>query len=408
MIASTPRGVSEGGASGVTAARGFRAGGIACGIKTIAGTPDLALLIADSPCAVAGVFTRNRAAAAPVLLCRARVSTGRARAVVVNSGNANACTGPQGMRDAEAMAARTAERFALAPAEVLVLSTGVIGVPMPMDRVEDGIARCEVEHDGGERFARAILTTDTCLKARTITYEHEGTTITIGGAAKGSGMIHPNMATMLAVITTDAPVAPGFLQDVLRRAADRTFNLISVDGDSSTNDSLIALASGAAGGGAIDAAHPGAAAFERALTAVCADLAKDVVRDGEGANSVIEIQVRGAGSDAEARAVARAITVSPLVKAAVFGGDPNWGRVICAAGNAGPDFDVSRASLTLEGIELFRGGMGVPFDRTAAAARLKQAEVHLVLDLGGGDGQAVAWGCDLSYDYVRINAEYTT
>jgi glutamate N-acetyltransferase/amino-acid N-acetyltransferase len=394
-------------AGGVTAARDFTAGGIACGIKQTPGALDLGIVLSGRPADAAGVFTRNRAAAAPVLLCRERLRAGKARALVVNSGNANACTGAQGMRDAESMARLVARRLGLDPAEVLVLSTGVIGVPLPMDRVEQGIAACALQEEGAA-FAHAILTTDTRTKSIALAFACGGATVRLGGVAKGSGMIHPNMATMLTVLTSDAAIEPAFLQAALSRSVDRSFNLISVDGDSSTNDAVLLLANGAAGGAAIDARHADAARFEAALTQVCTYLAKEVVRDGEGAHSLIDVRARGATSEADARAIARAVTLSPLVKTAVFGGDPNWGRVICAAANADAPFDPDRAALYLGDILLFRDGAGVPFDRERASALLKQPEVTFTLDLGLGEAEATAWGCDLSYDYVRINAEYTT
>ena len=393
---------------GVTAAAGFRAGGVACGIKQAAGVLDLGVLLSEHPCAVAGVFTRNRAAAAPVLLCRERVGTGTARAIVVNSGNANACTGVQGMRDALQTGALVAAAHGIPDRQVLVLSTGVIGVPLPMDRIADGVARCTPTSDGSEAFARAILTTDTRIKEAAVALELDGVTIHIGGAAKGSGMIHPNMATMLAFFTTDARVDPAFLQGALARQVDNSFNLISVDGDSSTNDSAVLLANGVAGGQVIDDRHPGAPAFEAALGGLCVALAKEVVRDGEGATRVIEVRVQGAASRDDARAIARAVTLSPLVKTAVFGADPNWGRVICAAGNAGVPFEPERASLHLGDLCLFRDGMGLRIDKAAAATLLREPEVVFRLDLELGAGDGVAWGCDLSYEYVRINAEYTT
>ncbi|HWE62811.1 MAG TPA: bifunctional glutamate N-acetyltransferase/amino-acid acetyltransferase ArgJ [Chloroflexota bacterium] len=393
---------------GVTAAHDFLAAGTACGIKKTPDALDLGIVLSGRPATVAATFTRNRAAAAPVQLCRERLRAGRARAVVANSGNANACTGEQGRRDAAAMARLTAARYGLDEGEVWVLSTGVIGVPLPMARVEQGIAQCAPSRDGGDDFARAILTTDTRTKSIALELDCAGVPVRLGGVAKGSGMIHPNMATMLSLLTTDAAVAPGFLQAALSRAVDRSFNLISVDGDSSTNDTVLLLANGAAGGPTIDAQHAGAALFEAALADACTYLAREVARDGEGARSLVEVRVRGAASEHDAHAIGRAVTLSPLVKTAVFGGDPNWGRVICAAGNAGVAFEPEQASLFLHDICLFRQGLGVPFDRARAADLLRQPEVTFTLDLGLGNGNAIAWSCDLSYDYVRINAEYTT
>jgi glutamate N-acetyltransferase/amino-acid N-acetyltransferase len=393
---------------GVTAARGYLAGGVACGIKKVPNTLDLGIVLSTRPAAAAALFTRNRAAAAPVLLCRERIRARRARAVVVNSGNANACTGPQGMQDALAMGRLVAERFDLPEEEVLVLSTGVIGVPLPMERIGEGIARCAVNEQGGPSFASAILTTDTGVKTAAVAFDHAGHSVHVGGVAKGSGMIHPNMATMLAVLTTDAEVEPAFLQEALARATERSFNAISVDGDSSTNDTILLLANGAAGGTPITHIDAQASLFQEALNQVCTELAKAVVRDGEGARTLIEVRIEGASSDADAARIARAITVSPLVKAAVFGGDPNWGRVICAAGNAEVPFEAERATLSLNDICLLDHGTVVQYDRDRASRVLKESTVTFTLDLGLGHGTATAWGCDLSYEYVRINAEYTT
>jgi glutamate N-acetyltransferase/amino-acid N-acetyltransferase len=399
---------SAGSLVGVTAAKGFLAGGLSCGIKTKEGAPDLALLVSERQASAAGVFTLNRAAAAPVLLCREHVSAGYASAVVVNSGNANACTGQKGKNDALAMARAVAARYHLAPEHVLVLSTGVIGVPLPIERVLRGIEHIAPSTAGGPAFATAIMTTDTHEKVAGGSCVVGGVEVRIGGAAKGAGMMHPNMATLLSVISTDAAVEPTFLRAALGRAADASFNLISVDGDTSTNDSLIVLANGASGAPLLEAGHPDAPVFERALREVCISLAKQVVRDGEGARTVIEARVVGARSEAEARLAARAVVSSALVKTAVFGGDPNWGRVLCAAGYSGADLDPDRATLFLEDICLLRWGESQEYDRAAASRALVQPDVRIALDLGLGDGKAVAWGCDLSYEYVKINAEYTT
>jgi glutamate N-acetyltransferase/amino-acid N-acetyltransferase len=393
---------------GVTAARGFLAAGLSCGIKTRGALPDLALVMSDRPATAGGVFTLNRAAAAPVLLCREHILDGRATAVVVNSGNANACTGQRGKNDALSMAQAVADQFHLSPRDVLVLSTGVIGVPLPIDRVLAGIKRIAPTAEGGPGFATAILTTDTKEKTAGGSCLIGGVEVRLGGAAKGAGMMHPNMATLLAVITTDAAVEPSFLQAALSRAADLSFNLISVDGDTSTNDSLVVLANGASGAPLLDASHADAPVFERLLRDVCISLGKQIVRDGEGARTLIEARVVGARTEVDARLAARAIVSSALVKTAVFGGDPNWGRVLCAAGYSGADLDADRATLFLEDICLLRWGEAQEYDRTAASQALLQADCRLSLDLGLGDGKAVAWGCDMSYEYVKINAEYTT
>jgi len=396
------------GLTGVTAARGFLAGGLACGVKTREGALDLGLVLSERPATAAGVFTQNRAAAAPVLLCRDHLRQGVAMAVVVNSGNANACTGQRGKNDAQAMARAVSDRFGLAPTSVLVLSTGVIGVPLPIDRVLDGIARISPSREASLDFAQAIMTTDTREKVGEATCLVGGVEVRIGGAAKGAGMMHPNMATLLAILTTDAAVQSEFLQAALGRASDASFNLISVDGDTSTNDSLILLANGASGAPLLGAGHVDAPAFEQALREVCVMLARQVVRDGEGARTLIEARVIGARSEADARLAARAIVSSALVKTAVFGGDPNWGRVLCAAGYSGADLDPDRATLLLEDICLLRWGEAQEYDRAAASKALLSPDVHFSLDLGLGDGRAVAWGCDLSYEYVKVNAEYTT
>ena len=393
---------------GVTAARGFRAAGIHCGIKQDNSVPDLGVVLSDGPATAAGVFTQNRAAAAPVHLCREHLRGGAARVVLANSGNANACTGAQGRLDAMSMATAAAERFNVPVGAVCVLSTGVIGVPLPLDSILSGVARLDPVADGGAAFAHAIMTTDTHDKVAAVECSLNGRAVRIGGAAKGSGMIHPNMATLLGVLTTDAPVASDFLQHVLERAVHRSFNAISVDGDTSTNDSVLLLANGAAGGATITAGHPDAAVFERALQSVCVALATAVVRDGEGARSLIEVRVTGASSESDARIVARSISASSLVKTAVFGADPNWGRVLCAAGYAGVDFDIERATLHLGNICLFKRGVGLEYDRSTAEAYLRAPDVCFALDLGMGDDHATAWGCDLSYEYVRINGEYTT
>jgi glutamate N-acetyltransferase / amino-acid N-acetyltransferase len=393
---------------GVTAPRGYGAAATACAIKEGSSKLDLAVLLSDRPAAAAAVFTRNRVAAAPVVFCRDRLAHPQASAVIVNSGNANACTGTIGLRDVATSAAALANHLKIAESQVLVLSTGVIGVPMPMDRLLDGVRRLDPSPGGGPNFAEAIMTTDTRRKTAVVGLDLEGTRVSLGGAAKGSGMIHPNMATLLGFLTTDAAVEASFLQTALQAAVDVSFNLISVDGDTSTNDAVLLLANGAAGGPLIDAVHPDAPRFAQALRELCVNLARQCARDGEGARTLIEVRVRGAASDADARSLARAVTASTLVKTAVFGADPNWGRVLCAAGYAGVPFDADRATLLLNDIRLFDHGRGAPYAEDQAADALRQPDVTFTLDAGLGEGSAVAWGCDMSYEYVRINAEYTT
>jgi glutamate N-acetyltransferase/amino-acid N-acetyltransferase len=374
---------------------------MACGIKP-SGKPDLALVASRTPAAVAGVFTTNRVKAAPVILSQQRAAAGRARAAIVNSGNANACTGEEGMRAAERMAAAAARRLELAADEVLVLSTGVIGVPLPVEKIEAALPALTPSPDGGDAAARAIMTTDTRPKTAAVELALEGATVRIGGMAKGAGMIHPNMATMLAVITTDAAIAPADLQRHLSASARRSFNRIDVDGDTSTNDSVVLLANGASG-----TTLPGEL-FAEALTQVCVTLARQIAADGEGATKLLEVTVTGAARLEDAEKAARAITRSTLVKAAMYGNDPNWGRILCAAGYSGAVFDPAAARLVVQGIPLFAHGVPLPFDAPAASAALRAPEVAVQLDLGSGDESATAWGCDLSPEYVRFNAEYTT
>jgi len=386
---------------GATAAQGFVAGSMACGIK-LSGKPDLVLVASEAPATVAGVFTTNRVKAAPVLLCQRRVAGGRARAVVINSGNANACTGEAGMRAAERMAAAAARRLDLAADEALVLSTGVIGVPLPVDKIEAALPGLALSPEGGAEAARAIMTTDTRPKTAAMELEVDGRVVRVGGMAKGSGMIHPQMATMLAVITTDADVPSYDLQRHLTDAVGGSFNRIDVDGDMSTNDTVLLFANGASGVSLPDEL------FAAALAAVCVSLARQVAADGEGATKLLEITVTGAVSVEDAERAARAITRSNLVKAAMYGNDPNWGRILCAAGYSGALLDPAKARLTLQGTALYADGLPLPFDAAAVSADLRAPEVSVRLDLGVGDAQATAWGCDLTPEYVHINADYTT
>jgi glutamate N-acetyltransferase/amino-acid N-acetyltransferase len=392
---------------GVTAPGGFRATGVACGLKKSG--LDLMLLVADHACSVAGVFTRNVVKAAPVLYCSKLVKTGRAQAVVINSGVANAATGEEGMRRCLQMATTVATEAGVPQELVLVCSTGVIGQQLPMEKVAAGIAEAAkaLSPEGGHDAALAIMTTDTRPKEVAVSLDTEHGTIRIGGMAKGSGMIAPNMATMLSVITTDAQVAPDLLAVALRTVTDRTFNRVTVDGDTSTNDTVLLLASGASGVRLL----PGTedfARFERALYRVAEYLAKAIARDGEGATKLVEIWVHGAGDDAQALTLAKTIANSPLVKTALFGNDPNWGRILAAAGRAGVAFNPDAVDLDLAGVPVVRGGQPAPFDREAAAEKMKASEVIISLALAEGDGEAVVWTCDFSYDYVRINADYTT
>lgn len=394
---------------GVTSARGFKASGVSAGVKYI-GKKDVAVVYSECDASVAGVFTTNTVKAYPVLLNMERVKSGKARAVVVNSGNANACNGPRGMDDARAMTAEAARLLGVTRESVLVCSTGVIGQPLPMDRVIPGIGEAvgALSEKGGRDAAEAIMTTDTELKEYAVSFELDGKTVTVGGMAKGSGMIHPNMATLLCFVTTDAAVDPGFLKECLTYAADRSFNMVSVDGDSSTNDTLLALANGMAGNSEIKAGGKGCEIFRDALTGVCVFLARAMARDGEGATKLIEVKVVNAATEKDARLAARSVASSTLFKAAVFGRDANWGRIICAAGYSGAQFNPDAVDIFLDHVQVARGGQGLPFDEEAAAAVLAGDTVNVLIDLKEGKDEAVAWGCDLTYEYVRINGDYRT
>lgn len=392
---------------GVTAAEGFSAAGVACGVKE-SGDPDLALVFSDRAATVAGVFTTNQVKAAAVLLDQERVASGRAQAVVINSGNANACTGEQGRLDAEEMAEIAGRELRITSDLVLVASTGVIGRPLPMEALRAGIpAVCAASScDGGSQAARAIMTTDTRPKELALEMELGGRTVRVGGMAKGAGMISPSLATMICVITTDAAIGARELDLALRWAVDRSFNCITVDGDMSTSDTVLALANGASGAQVL--AEEDRRKFERALDFVTARLARAIVADGEGATKSIEVRVSGAREYEQARRIAMAIANSPLVKTAISGSDPNWGRILAAAGAAGIEFEPGQVVLLLAGILVFESGAPVPFDEERARQALGAAEVMIHLDLHDGPQSATVWTCDLTEQYVRINAQYRT
>ncbi len=392
---------------GVTSAKGYRAGAVACGIKKT-GALDLVIIASDRPAAVAGVFTTNKVRAAPVELSERNVRRMVARGIIANSGNANCCTGEQGMADAREMAELAAARLDASPEDMIVASTGVIGVHLPMERIRSGVPRIVLSESGGADAARGIMTTDTVPKEWAVTTSIDGRTITVGGTSKGSGMIHPNMATLLAFITTDAAVEPSFLQSAVRKACDVSFNMISVDGDTSTNDTLVVLANGAAGISPIRANSPAAERFQEALDTVAIELAKAIARDGEGATKLIEMLVDGAATLDDARTAARAVVSSSLFKAAVYGADPNWGRILCALGYSGAGVDPSRADILIGDVWLMREGKILPFDRAAAVAQMAGPLVYVRADLHLGTASARAWGCDLTEKYVDINGRYTT
>jgi glutamate N-acetyltransferase/amino-acid N-acetyltransferase len=393
---------------GVATPLGFQAAGVSAGIKA-SGNPDLMLLVADAPVQVAAVFTTNKVIAAPVIVSKEHLarSGGTARAIVVNSGCANACTGDAGLRDAREMAAETARLVGCPVEQVLVSSTGVIGVNLPMDKVRGGLPAAfkALGADQGPAAARAIMTTDLWPKESAARISIGGRDALIGGMAKGAGMIEPMMATMLGFVTTDAAVPKALLDRALREAVDRTFNAITVDGDSSTNDCVLLLASGAS---SVVVDEAGYGAFVEGLTAVCRELALAIVRGGEGATKLVAVNVTGAATSAEARKAAKVIANSLLVKTAIHGGDPNWGRLICAAGRAGVAFDASRAAVTMGTLVLFKDGQ--PHDELAPAAAeyLKGADLSIGVDLGSGAASSTVWTCDLSAEYVRINADYRT
>jgi glutamate N-acetyltransferase/amino-acid N-acetyltransferase len=393
---------------GVATPRGFRAAGISAGIKA-SGNPDLMLLVADAPAQVAAVFTTNKVIAAPVIVSKEHLgrSSGMARAIVVNSGCANACTGDQGVRDAREMASATAQLVGCPVEQVLVSSTGVIGVGLPMDKIRAGLPSAfkALGADQGSAAARAIMTTDLSPKECAAKIGIGGREALVGGMAKGAGMIEPMMATMLGFVTTDAAVPPALLDRALREAVDQTFNAITVDGDSSTNDCVLLLASGASGVTVDDSSY---GTFVEGLTAVCRELALAIVRGGEGATKLVTVNVTGAASNVEARKAAKVIANSLLVKTAIHGGDPNWGRLICAAGRAGVAFDASRAAVTMGSIVLFKDGQPHDDLAPAAAEYLKGADLTIGVDLGSGVSSSTVWTCDLSAEYVRINADYRT
>ena len=395
---------------GVTTPKGFLAGTAYADIKgNNAGKADVALLYSERPCTAAGVFTQNKFSAAPVHWSKEVIGDAQARAIVVNSGNANAGTGDQGYRDAGQMAALAAEHLGLDGREVLVASTGVIGVPLPMDRMRRGVSAAKPTAAGSQDFAVAIMTTDTMPKFGAISVQlPDGTVGHIGGACKGVGMIHPDMATMLGFLTTDFAVERQFLQQALKAAADRSFNMVTVDGDTSTNDTLFILANGACGNPPISQGSDAAATFQDALDELCVYLCKKIARDGEGATKLIEVEVQGAATLQDARLAARTIASSPLVKTAVYGNDPNWGRLLAAAGRSGADLDPKKVDAFIGDVCLMRAGQPQAYDHAVAVATMKQELVRLKLHLHLGEAHATGWGCDLTEEYVHINADYTT
>lgn len=400
--------------SPLTQVKGFRAVGITCGLKQ-SGNPDLALVLSDGPSVAAAVFTTNVFKAAPVLFDMALLQRAETlRGVVINAGNANAVTGRQGLRDAEKMARLVEQACQLPPDSMAVMSTGIIGEPMPMHKIERGVALAAQAIAGptgaqGENAVQAIMTTDTVPKEALTQANIGGQVVRLAGMAKGSGMIHPNLATMLAVLVTDATIAPAALKAALQQAAAESFNRVTVDGDTSTNDTVLILASGQAQNPTIQVGSADFDGFVSALTRLCTDLAKAIAKDGEGATKLIEVTITGAVSQAEAEQAAKTVATSPLVKTALFGNDPNWGRVLAAIGRSGAQVNPAAVSLWLGDFHLVEAGEPLPFDAVGVSQWLAGAnEVTVVANLGIGQEQATAWTCDLSYKYVEINAEYHT
>ena len=399
---------------GVCAPKGFRAGGIWCGIKASSRKRDLALIYSEKSCTASAMFTTNRVKAASVIVSQENLSGGKLRAIIANSGNANACTGEEGILAAKRMAYLAADLFAISPKEVAVASTGVIGVPLPIAAIENSIealGNSLREDDAGHEAAlEAIMTTDTRKKDGAVEIEIGGKPVRIGAMVKGSGMIHPNMATLLCFITTDAVIEKSALDKALNRAVRISFNRVSVDGDTSTNDSVFIMASGEAGNEAITGGSEAFDIFSRALEGLCIKLAKAMARDGEGATKLVTVNVSGAKDDKTAELLAMSVASSSLVKAACFGADANWGRILCAMGYSGAEFDPSSVDVSFAGagkeVQVCKGGEHFPFSEEEAKTILSGEEIEIRISAGSGNGKAAAYGCDLTYDYVKINGDY--
>ena len=393
----------------VTTARGFTAGATFAGLKTYAEDKlDLGLIFSEAPCVAAGVFTTSTIRSPSVTVNQEHLAGGPVRGLVVNAGIANACVGSQGYIDAQEMAAVAARRMGVQRQEVMVCSTGVIGVELPMSLIRTGVEKIELTVEGGHALARAMMTTDTRPKEAAVAFEIDGRQAHLGGVTKGSGMIHPNMATMLAFVTTDVAVEQDFLRATLSEVADTSFNMVTVDGDTSTNDTLLVFANGLSGVRPITSGSEGADTFREALQEVCVHLTREMAKDGEGATRLIVVEVGGAQDTADARKAARTIASSNLVKSAVHGADPNWGRVLTALGRSGAAAKEESIDLFVNGVCIMEAGTPVPFHRDAVVALMGGPEVLFRLNLNLGDGQATAWGCDLTEEYVIINSAYTT
>ena len=398
---------------GVTAAQGFVAGGIHCGIRKNKSKPDLAMIYSEKPCAAAAVYTQNLVKGAPILVTRKNIADGAAKAVICNSGNANTCNA-DGEEKAQAMCDLTAQALGIAPQDVVVASTGVIGQVLPMEPIQAGIPELvkALSADGSHAAATAIMTTDTIAKEAAAEVEIGGKTVKVGGISKGSGMIHPNMATMLCFATTDCAISPAMLDKAIHQVTEKTFNMISIDGDTSTNDTFAILANGAAGNPEITAPGPDYDAFVQALEAVCRALSKLMAGDGEGATKLLICQVDGAATLDMARTVAKSVICSTLFKAAMFGADANWGRVLCAIGYSGAAVDVDKIDVSFRSakgqVDVCQKGAGIPFSEEEASLVLEEGEIEILIHLHMGQESAQAYGGDLTYDYVKINGDYRT
>ena len=400
-------------AGGVCAAKGFRANGVHCGIRKNRTKKDLALIVSEVPAAAAATYTTNLVKGAPLTVTKAHIANGYARAVICNSGNANTCNA-DGIEVAEKMSALLADALGIDPTDVVVASTGVIGQPLNIEPIAAGIPALidSLSTDGSDAAAEGIMTTDTIKKEVAVEFIAGGKTCHIGGIAKGSGMIHPNMATMLVFITTDCAIAPEMLQKALSADIKDSFNMVSVDGDTSTNDMVTVLANGLAGNATITTEDEDYAAFCAALNAVTANLCRMIAADGEGATKMLECVVTGAADTATAKTVAKSVICSSLLKAAMFGADANWGRVLCAIGYSGANVDVNKVDVSFSSdkgtIDVCKNGAGIPFSEEIAKEILLQKNIDILIGLNSGNAAATAWGCDLTYDYVKINGDYRT
>ncbi len=398
---------------GVTAAQGFVAGGIHCGVRKNKSKPDLAMIYSEKPCAAAAVYTQNLVKGAPILVTQKNIADGAAKAVICNSGNANTCNA-DGEEKAQAMCDLTAQALGIDPQDVVVASTGVIGQVLPIEPIQAGIPELvkALSADGSHAAATAIMTTDTIAKEAAAEVEIGGKTVKVGGISKGSGMIHPNMATMLCFVTTDCAISPAMLDKAIHQVTEKTFNMISVDGDTSTNDTFAILANGAAGNPEITAPGPDYDAFAEALEAVCRQLSKLMAGDGEGATKLLVCRVDGAMDLSMARTVSKSVICSTLFKAAMFGADANWGRVLCAIGYSGAAVDVNKIDVSFRSakgqVDVCQNGAGIPFSEEKASQVLSEHEIEILVHLHLGEASAEAYGCDLTYDYVKINGDYRT